>query len=100
LRPTKARRPWSLLSASKPPQKRPEKPGSNASLPRLGWFLYAARFTFAHLALCAAAIRLRPAAEIVRFGFGAWPFAFAQRAFCAGLILRRPAKASSTPAPA
>jgi len=29
---------------------------------------YAARFTFAHLARCAAAIRLRPAAEIVRFG--------------------------------
>jgi len=31
------------------------------------------RFTFAHLALCAAAIRLRPAAVIMRFGFGACP---------------------------
>jgi len=28
-------------------------------------------FAFAHRALCAAAILLRPAAEIVRFGFGA-----------------------------
>ena len=31
-------------------------------------YLFAA---FAHHALCAAAILLRPAAEIVRFGFGA-----------------------------
>jgi hypothetical protein len=45
--------------------------------------------TFAHLARCAAAIRFLPAAEIVRFGFGAWPFAFAHRAFCACAILRR-----------
>jgi hypothetical protein len=33
--------------------------------------LYAARFTFAHLALCAAAIFLRAATDIVLFGFGA-----------------------------
>ena len=49
---------------------------------------YAAFFTFAHLALWAAAIRLRPAAEIVRFGFA---LCLAHRAFCARLILRRPA---------
>ena len=49
----------------------------------------AARFTLAHLALCAAAIRLRPAAEIVRFGLAV--LCFAHRAFCARLILRRPA---------
>lgn len=48
--------------------------------------VYAARF--AHLARCAAAIRLRPAAEIVRFGFCV--LVFAQRAFCARLILRLP----------
>jgi len=30
-----------------------------------------AAFTFAHLARCAAAILFLPAAEIVRFGFGA-----------------------------
>jgi hypothetical protein len=52
------------------------------------WLVYAALLTFAHRALCAAAIRLRPAAEIVRFGFA---LCFAQRAFCARLILRRPA---------
>ena len=45
----------------------------------------------AHLAFCAAAILLRPAAEIVLFGFGACPFVFAHRAFCARLILRLPA---------
>ena len=39
--------------------------------PRLFLVLYAARFSLAHRALCAAAIRLRPAIEIVRFGFGA-----------------------------
>ena len=39
--------------------------------PALVWLLYAALFTFAHRARCAAAIRFRPAAEIVRFGFGA-----------------------------
>jgi hypothetical protein len=31
--------------------------------------LYAALFTFAHRALCAAAIRLCPVAEMVLFGF-------------------------------
>jgi hypothetical protein len=43
-------------------------------------YLFAA---FAHRALWAAAIRFLPAAEIVRFGFGAWPFTFcfAHRAF-------------------
>jgi hypothetical protein len=40
---------------------------------------YAARFTFAHLARCAAAIRLRPATEIVRFGLAALS---GHRAFC------------------
>jgi hypothetical protein len=48
-------------------------------------------FTFAHLARCAAAILLRPAAEIVRLAFGAWPFDFAHRAFCAKLIFLRAA---------
>ena len=52
-------------------------------------FPYAAFFTFAHRALCAAAIRFRPAAEIVRFGFAV--LVLAHRAFCARLILRRPA---------
>jgi hypothetical protein len=51
--------------------------------------VYSARFTFAHRALCAAAIRLRPAAEIVRFG--AAVLCFAHRFFCARLILSRPA---------
>lgn len=46
-------------------------------------------FTLAHLARCAAAMRLRPAAEILRFGFAVR--CFAQRAFCARLILRRAA---------
>src|SRR4029077_17388677 len=50
--------------------------------------IYAARFTFAHLALCAAAILLRPAAEIVRFGLA---LCFAHRAFSGRLLLRRPA---------
>jgi len=43
-----------------------------------GWYLppglflvYAALFTFAHRALCAAAIFLRAATDIVLFGFGA-----------------------------
>jgi hypothetical protein len=47
---------------------------------------HAARFTFAHLARCAAAIRLRPAAEIVRFGLAA--LCFVHRVFCARLIFR------------
>jgi len=45
---------------------------------------------FAHLARCAAAIFLRPAADIV--GFATTPFddvLFAHRAFCARLILLR-----------
>jgi hypothetical protein len=46
-------------------------------------------FNFAHLARCAAAILLLPAAEIVRFGLGARPFVFAHRAFCAKLIFLR-----------
>ena len=46
------------------------------------------RLTFAHLALCAAAILLRPAAEIVRLGL---TVLFAHRAFCAKLILLRAA---------
>jgi hypothetical protein len=48
---------------------------------------YLLAFTFAHLALCAAAMRLRPAAEIIPFGWAA--FCFAHRAFCARLILLR-----------
>jgi hypothetical protein len=60
--------------------------GSHAA--RVDWG-YAVRFTFAHRALCAAAIRLRPAAEIVLVGFGV--LCFAHRAFCARLILSRPA---------
>jgi len=44
---------------------------------------------FAHLVLCAAAIRFLPAAEIVRFGLAFLCFAY--RAFCARLILLRPA---------
>jgi hypothetical protein len=46
-----------------------------------------ARFTFAHRARCAAAIRLRPAADIVRllgsvrtFDFGLFAFSFAHLA--------------------
>jgi hypothetical protein len=50
---------------------------------------YAAFFTFAHRALCAAAIFLRAAADIVRFGFAV--LVFAHRAFCTTLILRRAA---------
>ena len=53
-------------------------------------WLYAAflccALAFAQRARWAAAIRLRPAADIVRRGFA---FCFAQRAFCAKLILRR-----------
>ena len=48
-----------------------------------------ARFTFAHLARCAAAIRFLPTAEIVCFGLAVR--CFAQRAFCARLIFRFPA---------
>ena len=50
--------------------------------------VYAARFTFAQRALCAAAIRLRPAAEMVLFGFAV--LILDQRAFCARLIARLP----------
>jgi len=56
-------------------------------------WLYAAffccAFNLAHRALCAAAIRFLPAAEIVRVGFGARLFAFAHRAFCARLMRLR-----------
>jgi hypothetical protein len=48
-------------------------------------------FHFAHRARCAAAIRLLPAAEILRLGFGGRPLVFAQRAFCARLIFLRAA---------
>ena len=56
---------------------------------------YAAFFcalTFAHLARCAAAIFLRPAADMVRLGFilpVCFGALFAHRAFCAKLIRRR-----------
>jgi hypothetical protein len=52
-------------------------------------FLYATLFTFAHRALCAAAIFFRAATDIVRFGCAV--LRLAHRAFCARLILRRPA---------
>jgi|ERR1035441_1896203 hypothetical protein len=62
---------------------------------RLYYYLHRFHFfpalNFAHRARCAAAILFLPAAEIVRFGLGARPFAFAQRAFCARLIRLRPA---------
>jgi hypothetical protein len=45
----------------------------------LAAYFFPARI-FAHLAFCAAAILRLPAAEIVRFGFGARPFAFAKGA--------------------
>jgi hypothetical protein len=48
--------------------------------------------TFAHRARCAAAILFLPAADMVRLGFGARPFAFAHRACCASAILRREAE--------
>jgi hypothetical protein len=59
--------------------------------------LYVACFccalTFAHLALCAAAILFLPAADIVRLGLAApaliWAVLFAHRAFCARLIRLR-----------
>jgi hypothetical protein len=44
------------------------------------------RFTFAQRARCAAAIRLRPAADILRRGVA---FCFAHRFFCAKLIRLR-----------
>jgi hypothetical protein len=59
-----------------------------------------AAFTFAHLARCAAAIFLRPAADMVRLAgaepvtafAGCDPFrAFAHLAFCACAIFRREA---------
>ena len=64
------------------------------TIPLSSCWLYAAYFffpalNFAHLARCAAAIFLRADADIVRFGFGARPFAFAQRARCARLIRLR-----------
>lgn len=45
------------------------EPGRPASPPPASF--YAALFTLAHRALCAAAIFLRAATDIVRFGFGA-----------------------------
>ena len=49
---------------------------------------FLALFTLAQRLRCAAAILLRPAADIVRRGFA---FCFAHRAFCAKLILLRAA---------
>jgi len=56
-----------------------------------------AAFTFAHRARCAAAIRLRALADIVRllgivttFSFLPLAFTFAQRALCAAAILALP----------
>jgi|ERR1700728_398608 hypothetical protein len=56
------------------------------------WEYYAAFFSFAQRARCAAAIFLRAEADIARLGFAS-PFValFAHRAFCAKLILRLPA---------
>ena len=59
------------------------------STARIGLPFYAALFSFAHLARCAAAILLRPAAEMVRLGLAV--LCLAHRAFCAKLILRRAA---------
>jgi hypothetical protein len=64
----------------------------------LGQAVFFAAFTFAQRARCAAAILLRPLAEIVRF-FGiattfAFPlpaFTFAHRALCAAAIRAFPA---------
>jgi len=57
-----------------------------------------AAFTFAHRARCAAAIFLRPAADIVRFlgivttlPLSLWAFAFAHRVLWAAAILALPA---------
>ena len=47
------------------------------------------RLTFSHLARCAAAIFFLPAAEIVRFGLFACPFAFVHCFFCTMLIRLR-----------
>src|ERR1035437_9325982 len=66
---------------------KPLAAGRLASPPQL-CLVYAAPSAFAPRPLCAAAIRLRPAAEMVLFGFA---LCFAHRAFCARLILRRPA---------
>jgi hypothetical protein len=66
-----------------------ESAAGSRQLTRPVCFLYAALLTFSHLARCAAAIRLRPAAEIVLFGLAV--LVFAHRFFCARLILRRPA---------
>ena len=75
---------------------------SHAESPRHGWLPrrggefrgYLDALIFAHLALWAATIRLRPAADRTRFGFRALtcplPAArLAQRAFCARLIFLR-----------
>jgi hypothetical protein len=58
------------------------------------WFgsIYAALFTFAHRALCAAAIRLCPVAEMVLFGFAV--LVLDQRFVYASLIRVRPLRAS------
>jgi hypothetical protein len=55
-------------------------------------FYFYPLFTFAHRALCAAAILLRPAADIVRLVTVApadGDIRFAQRALCAAVIFRR-----------
>jgi hypothetical protein len=49
--------------------------------------VFPAAFAFFHLALAAAEMAARAAADILRLGFAVFPFTFAHRAFCAAAIL-------------
>src|SRR5690348_1507074 len=70
-----------------------QNPETQYEAPKTCYFC--APLHFAHLALFAALIRARPAAEILRLGAIATtfrcPFTLAQRALCATAILARPA---------
>jgi hypothetical protein len=79
----------SCIALETVPGWRQSQPRSRLARFRASYFF--AALNFAHLARCAAAILFLPAAEIVRLGFGARPFAFAHRAFCARLIRLRAA---------
>jgi hypothetical protein len=78
-----------------------EKPSTEAAgFMRIYAAFFCPAFSFAHRALCAAAIFLRPATEMVRlagaepvvFAAGSGPFrTFAHLAFCALAIFRREA---------
>ena len=54
-------------------------------------FVLPAAFAFFHLALVAADMAARPAADILRLGFADFPFSFAHRARCAAPIAARAA---------